>query len=74
MIHGRSIGERRVLRNNKRLGWLGSSNAVGVFDSNGWDQAEQYLVLLGQTRHLCRIIGGGPYNLELASLICYKMY
>ena len=40
--------ERHVRCHNKRLGWLGSSSAVGVFDSNDRDQAEQYLVLLRQ--------------------------
>ena len=33
-----SIGERCVQRHNKRLGWLGSSSAAGVFDSNGRGQ------------------------------------
>ena len=32
-----------------------------MFDSNDRDQAEQYLVLLGQTHHPGRIIEGGPY-------------
>ena len=32
------IGERRVRSHNKTLGWLGSSSAAGVFDSNGRDQ------------------------------------
>ena len=60
-----SIGERRVQRHNKRLGWLGSISAVGVFDSNDRDQTEQYLVLLGQARHPGRIIGGGPHTKSL---------
>ena len=32
-----SIGERRVQKHKKTLGWLGSSSAAGVFDSNGRD-------------------------------------
>ena len=35
-----SIGERRVLRDNKYLAWLGSSSAAGVLDSNGRGQGD----------------------------------
>ena len=58
-------------KDNKKLGWLGSSSTAGVFDSNGRDQAEQYLVLLGQTRHSGRIIRGGPHKCVLP---CQKLW
>ena len=58
-----SIGERCVQSQNKTLGWLGSSSAAGVFDSNGRDQGT--IPDIGEAaQHLGQIIRGWALQVQ----------